>query len=268
MNGIKIACPQGDPRLMYASRVLISGGFEVVFPKSPVTIPHCDVLLLPIPTKRFIDENPEYLRILLTHLKKDGRIFSSSSDYIAKSGIHPADKLYDYTADTDFISINTTATCEGALSIAISNTPKTIRCSRVLVTGWGKLAKCLFHMLKSLNAEVMVAARNPTALSEVHSLGSEGVYFGEIYNLIDSSDIIINTVPCRVIDRDKIRGGVSGKLFIELASAPFGFDADELSALGAKCILAPSLPSKYAPESSGYALGRAVCRLCSEGIEI
>ena len=148
---------------------------------------------------------------------------------------------------------------------AIENTKKTIRCSRVLLTGWGKLAKCLFHMLKDLNADITVCARSAAALAEVHSLGGEGVYLRDIYQKLDSSDIIINTIPHRIIHSENIRGGLSGKLFIELASSPYGFDCEELSPLGAKCISAPSLPAKYAPESSGIALGRAICRLCSEG---
>ena len=52
--------------------------------------------------------------------------------------------------------------------------------------------------------------------------------------------------------------------FLDLASAPYGFDTKELTDLGAKCMVAPALPTKYAPKSSGYAIGRAVCRLCSE----
>lgn len=264
MNGIKIACPQGDIRLEYASNVLKSAGFEVVFPTAKTDEPTCDALLLPIPTPRFISADPDSLPMLLTHLKKGGRIFSSSPKLIADMGIWDEDKLFDYSSDPDFLAINTIATCEGALSIIISNTPKTLRCSNVVLTGWGRLAKCLFHMMRGLSANVSVAARRPEALSEIHSFGSEGVYFGEIYSIIKDADVIVNTVPARVIEGGIIRGGLSGKLFLDLASAPYGFDTKELTDLGAKCMVAPALPTKYAPKSSGYAIGRAVCRLCSE----
>lgn len=268
MNGIKIACPNGDKRLLHAARVLISAGFDVIFPQNKVIVPDCDGIVLPIPSNRFIDERAADFNVLLSHLKKNGRIFSSCPAYIEKLGVHPKELLFDYTSDEDFVSINTIATCEGALSIIISNTDKTIRCSKVLLTGWGKISKCLFQMLRKLNANVTVAARNPLAIGEVCALGSEGVYFRDIYKAIDASDVIVNTVPHPVIDTGEITGDVTGKLFLELASPPYGFDSEEMAALGAKSIIAPSLPTKYAPESSGKALGRAICRLCSEGKEL
>ncbi len=261
MNGIITACASGDKRLDFAAEIISSALGKVIFPTEEAKEPICDGILLPIPTKRYLAEKPEEFSILLSHLKRGGYIFCSDASL---SPSEFADyKITSYATDEDFMGINTIATCEGALSIMIAETEKTLRCSRVLITGWGRLAKCLFFMLKRLNADVGVCARSRQARAEALTLGCDCGDICDIPYMIKSSDIIVNTIPAEILKKEDVTCSLSGKLFLELASAPYGFDRGSLSALGAKCVLAPALPSKFAPESSGKALGRAVCRLYS-----
>ena len=265
MNGILLACPLSDPRLTYAERVLTGAGLKICYPERDLQVESCNAIVLPMPSKRFVEGNPHRLDALLNGSSPNAVIFASDGAYLEGLDVLKGHKIWDYSLDEDLLTINTVATCEGAISLLISQTTKTLRCSRVLITGWGRLAKCLFYMLKRLNADLTICARSPTARGEILSLGCECVDINNIYNPIKASDIIVNTVPARLIDGSKITFDLKEKLFLELASPPYGYDPCELSALGARCVSAPALPSRFAPESSGLAIGRAICRIISEG---
>ena len=264
MNGKKFVLAQFDERLRYAAEVLQGAGAEVIFPNIPADAPSCDGLILPVPSERFIVSSPLELDLLLSHLKKGGAILSYGVRDPKYLSLFSPYRVIDYSADEDFQSINTISSAEGALSVLIENTKMTVRCAKILLTGWGKLAKCLYFMLRSLKADLVVCARSQTSRAEILSLGTEAVDICNIGSYIDRCDVVINTVPHPIISSMQLPDDLSGKVFLELASAPFGYDSEEVKTRGALSVYAPSLPSRFAPRSSGYALGRAVCRLFSE----
>lgn len=265
MHGIKIACPTGEPRLYHAAEILRGAGAQVIFTDNAATEPTCHGVILPIPSLRYITNEPESAQRLLSHLHEGGTVFAYCADELSLLPMLSPYRIVDYSADEDFLTINTTASCEGALCLLIQSTDVTLRCAHILITGWGRLAKGLFFMLRSLGANITVAARDPRARGEVLSLGAEAIDIRDVGRGVCDADIIINTVPHRIMPRKALPLDISKKVFLELASMPYGFDPNELSAEGALCIEAPSLPSRFAPRSSGLALGRALCRLCSEG---
>ncbi len=262
MNGIKLASFKGDVRLDAALRVLENAGFSPIFFEDEEEKGNYNGLILPMPSRRFWESEPKRVKNALSGLAGNGYIFLSEGAYFENEKEFKPFKIFDYSKDEDLLGINTIATCEGALALIISNTEYTLRCADVLLTGWGKLAKCLFHMLKKLGANPTVSARSASARAEVLSLGAEFVDLQNIVNPLKKADIIINTIPFPVIKN--INHPLSGKLFLELASAPYGYDKKELEALGAKCIFAPALPTRFAPMSSGTAMGRAICRIISQ----
>ena len=264
MNGKKIALAQSDERLRYSASVLQGAGAEVIFPTELATTPSCDGIVLPVPSERFISSSPLELGLLLSHLKKGGLIFSYGIRDPKYLSLFSSYRIIDYSSDEDFQSINTISSAEGALSVLIENTKMTVRCAKIILTGWGKLARSLYFMLRSLKADLVVCARSPTARAEILSLGTECADIRDIGRYIDRCDVLINTVPHPSISSSDLPDDLSGKVFLELASAPFGYDSKEVENRGGRSVYAPSLPSRYAPRSSGYALGRAICRLFSE----
>ena len=89
------------------------------------------------------------------------------------------------------------------------------------------------------------------------TLGALSEYAGEY-------DLLINTVPARIFDRDLLSRISSEGRLIELASAPFGLDFDEAESLGVRAELASGLPGKFFPETAGYAVADTVLELLRE----
>ena len=71
-------------------------------------------------------------------------------------------------------------------------------------------------------------------------------------------DVIFNTVPARLFDKEIIDELPPDVLLIDLASVPGGVDFAAAKDRGIKAIWALSLPGKYAPESAGKIIGETL----------
>ncbi len=164
--------------------------------------------------------------------------------------------LIDYSLSEQFLQSNAESTAEGGIMVAMENTDVTIKDSRVLVGGYGRIAKYLTKLLLSMGADVTVAARKDEALNHAESLGCKIVKIGELGNpekfkqAIQNSQIIFNTVPSLIFTEELI-GKKSSATYIELASCPGGIHLRAAREAGMKIIFAPSLPGRYSPESAG-----------------
>ena len=113
----------------------------------------------------------------------------------------------------------------------------------ILVIGWGRIGKCLAQLLKSIGAEVTIAARKEQDRSMVEALGYSCILPGLMPK---DCRVVFNTVPSPVMEAG------SGCLNIDLASRS--------GILGDNVVWARGLPGKYAPESSGRLIGKAFLR--------
>ncbi len=150
---------------------------------------------------------------------------------------------------------NAYTTAEAAVSIAMNTLPKNIRGAKVAVTGYGRISRHLCRLLLMLGARVTVAARREEQLAWARSEGCDTISIAEgsreIMCLAKGYDLIFNTVPCWIFDRDFLMATDKNMPIIELASAPGGVDICAAKELSANVIWASSLPGKYAPESAG-----------------
>ena len=162
---------------------------------------------------------------------------------------------------------NAYITAEAALSIAMNSLSKNICGSHVAVTGFGRIAKQLSRLLASLGAHVTVAARKESDLAYAGTLGYSCLKIeGERWSdsLQSGCDVIFNTVPHTIFDREFLIAVDKKTLLIELASVPGGFDISAAQELGSNVSWALSLPGKYAPESAGEIIAECVMRLVGE----
>jgi hypothetical protein len=166
---------------------------------------------------------------------------------------HPALEEYrkaDLLTDEDYLCENAAITAECALRIASPIIKTTFRNTHVLVIGWGRIGKYLAQLLKSLGAEITVAARQEKDRAILRALGYRTLKFG------DSSEayqLIFNTVPFPypgTVGNDR-------SFRIELASAP--------GLTGPNLIPASGLPGRLAPESSGKLIADTLLRMYKEG---
>jgi len=164
-------------------------------------------------------------------------------------------KIYDFFESETLQIKNAYTTAEAALSIAMNTLSKNVRGSRIAITGYGRISKLLSRLLLSVGAEVTVAARKASdlAFASTERCTTLSIAEGskEIYSLCHGYDVIFNTVPSRIFDREFLEKLDKKTAVIELASSPGGVDICAAKELGTNMIWALSLPGKYAPESAG-----------------
>lgn len=124
-------------------------------------------------------------------------------------------KIHTHTA-------NAIPTAEGAIEIAISETPITIHGSKSLVLGYGKIGKILTKDLYGLGAETFAAARKHADLAMIEGHGYEPLPFTSLKNRIHEFDIIFNTVPSLILGGEVLKNVRKDALVIDLASKPGG----------------------------------------------
>lgn len=165
---------------------------------------------------------------------------------------------HDLMKNPDFVTGNAAITAECALSLLIDSGERAIYGSRVLITGWGRIAKHLAFRLAACGAELCIAARRASHLAMIQSLGFDAVPIETLDAVIGDFDFTVNTVPARVISQTALCCAQSGSVIMELASPPGGFDRAMAENIGLKVIFAPGLPGKYAPFSSAELIRNAV----------
>ena len=172
--------------------------------------------------------------------------------------------VLQYADDDEIAILNSIPTAEGAVQIAIEKLPITIHGSRVVVIGFGRVGATTARMFKSLGARVIVSARRGALLARAIELNLETVWQRDLVQALPSADIIINTVPARVLGRSELAEISQEALIIDLSSPPGGTDFEEAERLKLKAILAPGLPGKVASKTAGKILASAIPRLIAD----
>ena len=157
----------------------------------------------------------------------------------------------DYYSREDFAVLNAVPTAESAVKLALEETKRSICGMNVAVLGFGRVGKILAKTLVSLGADVTVFARSAEARAWAKIFFCRPLAFSELYEHIGEFSCIFNTVPARVISDRELEHIRRGTVIIELASAPYGADAEAVSAAGARFCQASSLPGRITPKTAG-----------------
>ena len=221
---MKIALLPGDARQEALGRLLTEAGEEVC-PYVPGE--RADAWLFPLPTG-----NHPALKAL-----EPGSLCLTA----LAAGEHPGLRLRDYYDREDVLLRNAAITAEGAITLAMERREQTLLGSRVLILGFGRIARALAPRLRALGAEVTVYARSEAQRALAECLGCRALE--SLPDKPEGYSILFNTVPAPLLP-----GAAEGALNIELASAPGGFrDASGV-------VIARGLPGKAAPLSAAEAL--------------
>lgn len=179
-----------------------------------------------------------------------GRFSPSVRALAEEKGIH----LFDYFKSEQLQQKNALPTAEGAVSILMRESPRTVSGLSVGVTGFGRVARALVRLLLAMDARVTVAARKQADIESAAALGCNTVHLvngQSLAALCHNTNVIFNTVPHWIFSADILADMPKDSLIIDLASAPGGVDASAATAHGIRVIWALSLPGKYAPDTAG-----------------
>lgn len=173
-------------------------------------------------------------------------------------------KYFDYFDCEDFSVKNAVPTAEGAIEIALRELPITLCGSNCLVTGFGRISKLLSSLVKSFGAHVTVSARRHSDIAWITATGYDALYINELSDSIHKYNVIFNTVPHTIFDKEMLKKINKDCLIIDLASKPGGVDFDAAQKLGLNIIWALSLPGKVAPLTAGEIITDTVLNIIKE----
>ncbi len=163
--------------------------------------------------------------------------------------------VFDLLQDPVYLAENAAITAHCALKLILRNLPATLSGGSVLIIGWGRIGKCLAHLLKQVGARVSVYARKPADRAMLLALGYDTADLTPpAYDLMRYR-VILNTVPVMLLPEELMKHCQPDCVKIELASAPGMAGPDIIDGRG--------LPSREAPESSGLLIARTVLRLAA-----
>ena len=167
-------------------------------------------------------------------------------------------EIIDIMKREELAVLNTIATAEGAIEIAIANTSKILHGSEVLVVGFGRVGKVLSRKLAALSVKVTCADKKDAELAWIKAFGYEEVNINSLDKNLEKYDIIINTVPALILTKERLQYIKKDCLLIDLASNPGGIDREEAKKRKLKLIWALALPGKVAPDTTAEFIKRTL----------
>ena len=173
-------------------------------------------------------------------------------------------EIIDIMKREELAVLNTISTAEGAIEIAISNTNKIIHGSEVLILGFGRIGKVLARKMAGLSAKVTCAARKDEDLAWIRAYGHKETNINALGENLSQYDIILNTVPHLVLNKERLQYVKKDALLIDLASNPGGIDKKEAKELKLKLVWALALPGKVAPVTTAEFIKDTIYNILKE----
>lgn len=191
-----------------------------------------DCILLPLPCSSDKERlnTPLYdktvlLDDLFSILHAEQIIFAGKTDEALRDRLKKSGLLcHDYAEREDFAVLNAVPTAEGAIEIALHELPVTMSGVQCLVTGFGRIAKVLSHRLLALGARVTVSARRSSDRTWCKVYGYTPLDIKALPESAGAFQVVFNTVPNLILDREFLSRLSANSLIIDLASKPGGAD--------------------------------------------
>lgn len=157
--------------------------------------------------------------------------------------------------DRDEVAIpNAIPTAEGAVALAIENSPGVLHESESLIIGFGRVGQALAYRLRALGSQVLIANRGKEREILAREMGYKVLPWDKLADHIGRFDYIFNTVPVLIITNELLGKVKNTVLIIDLASAPGGTDFKAAEEQNVKALFAPSLPGRFSPMAAGRIL--------------
>ena len=229
------------------------------------------VIIGPVPfssNEDFINAPFAHDKIMIDDLMKTnkGKIFISGSikDDLKKKLDEKYMEVIDIMKRDDLAILNTIATAEGTIEVAIKNTDKILQGSRVLILGFGRVGKIVANKFSKMSAIVTCAARKVSDLACIKAYGYNSLNINDMLYDLKEFDIIINTVPQTILRERELKHIDAEALIIDLASNPGGIDGKIAKSMGLNFIWALALPGRIAPSSSAKFIKDTVYTILEE----
>ena len=231
-----------------------------------------DIALFPIPGSAadgalFAPQSPERIvpdRDSLAAMRQPAHIILGWADPKLKAHCEALGiELHEYEWDEDLMLLRGPAIVEGLLKVLIENTDITIHKSRICLVGQGTIGTLITRTLIGLGAQVHVAARNAVQRAGAYAAGAESHELGELAEVLAATDVVVASVPARVLGRELLERLPRHALLVDVAAPPGGIDREAAQALGLKFVWARGLGSR-APITVGRSQWSGIRRRIEE----
>ncbi len=271
MNKIKnIASIGGDNRQKYAVDKLLNQGFNAdIINILDDNTGFYDAFVLPLPLTtdgcRINSSNislNEFIKSIMAHQTVfAGKINQEITKQLNEKKI----KFHDYYNRDEFSLKNAEPTAMGVLSYVMNHSVVTASKMKVLVIGYGKCGRAVSKIFRDLGATVTASSRKYISLAQAESDGCGACLLKDVYNYVNNADVIVNTVPIKILNNSFIDRIADNAIVIDISSAPYGFDYDYAKSVGKKITLMPSIPGKYFPKTAGEIIADTIINIIEEG---
>lgn len=231
-----IALIANDKRMIYLSEILAQENRVIILNKDTddfqERLKQCDIVLKPIPCSYELSKKIDELA--------------------QKSEV----EVIDLMQNEGLTVLNTIATAEGTVEVAMKRTERIIQGSNILVLGFGRVGKVVAQKFSALLAKVTCAARRKDVFAWIETCGYDYIDINNMDSELGNFDIIINTVPTLILNRNRLKKLKKSCLVVDLASKPGGVDREAIHELGINFEWALALPGKVAPITSAEFIKR------------
>lgn len=244
---------QKDLRWKAAAQALEQAGWTVV---GPLHAAEASVWALPLPLRA----NEPGLAEGLQQAKPGTLVLGGSiAPEVYRLPRAEGVELVDYYGP-ELAEKNAVPTAEGCIALLMAHSPRTLWHQRILITGFGRVARALAVRLTALGAEVVVAARDPAQRALAAGRGCRTVPL-DAMDLPLNCSIVVNTVPAMLLGARQLAMLPPHSLVVDLASKPGGTDFAAAKQMGHTTIHALGLPGQCAPETAGTFLAEAILQV-------
>ena len=151
----------------------------------------------------------------------------------------------------DYLRKNAVLTAEGALHALMSRAAFSLQGARALIIGYGRIGRDTALRLRDLGCTVCACARREESRALARADGLFACGFGALGGRLGWAELIVTTVPGRVMETGELKLIQKSAVLIDVASAPYGFSLDDALALGLNAARENNLPGRYCPMSAG-----------------
>ena len=220
-----------DERMAYVEKYLIALGYE-----STYDVDSADFVILPIPAKAYMFENIS-----------SKNIFYGAGNF---NGIN-------YNDDEAFLLENAYLTSEGAVALLKQESDKAIYNSKILIAGYGRIARALHKALAAMGAKITVFCRSDEDKLSANFNGARVIDYSQL-NICNDFDFVFNTIPHLIFAKEQIDALKSDTLIFDLASFPGGVDTLYSKSKGIRLVDSKALPSRFSKKSAGELIAKSI----------
>jgi len=160
-------------------------------------------------------------------------------------------------SDEEYAVRNAKLTAEAALSLIIGGTDKSVFENNVLVLGCGRVGKAVALLLAKTGIKTAVATFDQAELAAA-ALYADTAFPGQDLSAhIGGFDVVINTIPAKILDGAILEKIAPGTMLFELASVDC-LDRGEARGYPFEYVPAPGLPAKYSARAAAAIMAKSI----------